>query len=594
MVLKVVGAVAAGFLAVFLFGWIRSPYVRLADAFSQEYDYIVVGGGSAGSVLASRLSEDSDKTVLLLEAGPDDRGVPEISTPMRGAEVAYGCGKKYNWAYLTVPQKNTQQSYPERKGDWPRGKVLGGCSSHNCMVYIRASRYDYDNWAKMGAKGWSYKEVLPYFLKSEDCVNEQLSKSAYHSTGGPLKVDVPKITKLGQMVLRAGQELGYPLIDPNAHSQIGYTEIQSTQANGVRFSTSRGFLHPVLDRENLNVGVNSHVTKVLIENGRAVGVEFKREGKVHTARAKREVVMAAGAVGTPQILLLSGVGPKKHLDELGIKVHADLPVGENLQDHVINDIGISVNTSEGVTEEKVNSMSEWAKYQLYGDGLWRSPWGMEVIAFMGSTEERRKMDYPDVQLHLFSLLFDWGALIDITPEEAERLAPRKNKYGISCFATMLLPDSVGTIRLRSTNPEDDPLIDPNYFDKPGDIEQVLYGVRECQALTTTPTMQKVGAKLVDKPVKACLAKHKYDTDDYWRCHIRSALLTLYHPVGTTKMGDVKDNTTVVDSQLRVKGIQGLRVADASVMPKLVAGNTNAPTIMIAEKAADMIRGIKSV
>lgn len=588
------GAVVAGLAAIFVVSWIRSPFVSLTTAFSEEYDYIVVGGGSAGSVLASRLSEDKDKTVLLLEAGPDDRGVPEISTPMRGNEVAYGCDKKYNWAYLTVPQKRSHESYPDRKGDWPRAKVLGGCSSHNCMVYIRASRHDYDNWEKMGAKGWSYKDVLPYFIKSENNVNEQLRKSAYHGTEGPLKVDVPKVTRLGEMILRAGQELGYPLVDPNAHTMIGYTEVQSTQANGVRFSTSHAFLHPVLDRDNLNIGVNSQVTKVLVENGQAVGVEFKRDGKVHTARAKREIVMAAGAIGTPQILLLSGIGPKKHLEELGIKVQADLPVGDNLQDHVINDIGIAVNTTDGVTPEKVNSMSEWVKYQLYGDGIWRSPWGMEVIAFMGSTAERRKIDYPDVELHIFSLIFDWASLIAVTPEEKDRLAPRKNTNGISCFATMLLPDSVGTIRLRSTDPDEHPLIDPNYLDKPDDINQVLYGVRECQKLITTPTLKKVGAKLVDKPVKACESKHKYDSDDYWRCHIRAALLTLYHPVGTTKMGDPKDNTTVVDPELRVKGIKGLRVADASVMPKLVAGNTNAPTIMIAEKAADLIRGIKTV
>nr|KAG5706356.1 hypothetical protein BaRGS_033117 [Batillaria attramentaria] len=294
------------------------------------------------------------------------------------------------------------------------------------MLYVRGSRHDYDNWVKGGAEGWGYEDVLPYFLKSEDCV--------------------------------------------------------------------------------------------VIENGRATGVEFTTGGNTHTVRAKREVILSAGAIGSPQILMLSGVGPKEHLKSLGIKVQADLPVGDNLQDHVFADIGFSINTTDGITVDKMNSL----RVEF---GIWD-----KTMAFSASTDSKRRADYPDVQLHFPVLMVDWASVISLTPER----------------------------------------------------------------VSTTPTLQRLGAKLVDKPVKACADKHQFDSDDYWRCHIRHTITTCYHPVGTCKMGDGKDPSTVVDSQLRVKGIGGLRVVDASVMPKVVSGNTNAPTIMIAEKAADMIRGIKSV
>nr|KAG5708772.1 hypothetical protein BaRGS_031926 [Batillaria attramentaria] len=590
---QIVGAVLALVAAVVVFILLREPLTPLTDNFHKEYDYIIVGAGSAGCVLANRLSEDGTKRVLLLEAGGDDRGLSLLSVPVSAAEATFG-SDAFSWHFWTEPLEGRLHSFKGQRTLWPRGKVLGGSSSINGMVYIRGSRHDYDNWVKDGAEGWSYKDVLPYFLKSEDAVHEDLLQSKYHGRGGQLKVDIPTPSRLGELMLQAGRDMGYPVVDHNAETMIGFGSVQATQARGVRYSTSRAFLHPVLDRDNLHVGVNAHVRRVVLEKGRATGVEFTRGGVTHTVRATEEVILSAGAIGSPHILLLSGIGPKQHLDSLGIPVHADLPVGENLQDHVTVDIGIGVNTTDGITMDKINSWWETAKYKLLGDGVQRSPWMIEALAFVATSEGKRQAKYPDLQLHLFGMMVDWDSAGVITPEASERFSGRKLTHGLSCLPTLLHPASVGRVRLRTSNPSDPPLIYSRYLDREEDVNILLYGVRMCQKMASTPTLQKLGARLVDKPVRACADKHQYDSDDYWRCHIRQTISTSFHPTCTCKMGDVKDPSTVVDSQLRVKGIGGLRVVDASVMPKVVSGNTNAPTIMIAEKAADMIRGIVTV
>ena len=561
----------------------------LTEQLDSEYDYIVVGGGSAGAVVASRLSEDKDKKVLLLEAGGFWDENPWLHIPIKWLDLE---NTQHDWEYYTEPQDVSCLGLKEKRSFWPRGRVLGGSSMLNAVQYTRGSRFDYDDWAAHGCTGWSYKDVLPYFLKSEDIQIDELKSSKYHSSGGRLGVSGGRVTPLSDVYMKAGEDLGWKISDYNGADQEGFSRIQVTVRNGVRSSTGVEFLGDTADRDNLHIALRSHVTKVDIKNKRATGVYFIRDGRKYFVKARKEVILSAGAIGSPQLLMLSGVGPKDHLTELGINVIADLPVGQNLQDHQMAFMFTRINSPISITTNLQDSFLSKIKYNLFGTGP-LSVGGADGSGFFYIDETKRGKTYADIQFILFSVFIDGNYFKFRDDVAKEHLAPTPNEDGFNIVVSPTHPKSRGTIKLKTTDPFDYPVLDPKYLTDKRDIDEFIAGIRIWEKYMETPTMKKLGVSFDQSKMSFC-SEHKFRSDAYWECYVRHLAVTVYHHSCTCKMGAENDPTSVLDPELRVIGIKGLRVVDASVFPNVTSGNTNAPTIMVAEKAADLIRGIDSV
>jgi choline dehydrogenase-like flavoprotein len=525
----------------------------------EEFDYIIAGGGSAGCVLAGRLSEDKTAKVLLIEAGGSDSH-PLFHVPAGFARMTKGIA---SWGWSTVPQKHMQ----ERVFWYTQAKVIGGGSSINAQVYIRGDPQDFDIWAQSGCTGWSYRDVLPYFKRAEGNTSFQ---GEYHGKDGPLGVSDPLATlPIAEAFLSACDEAGLGRTpDFNGEKREGMGYYQVTQKGGRRSSTATAYLKPALGRSNLTVRRDAQVLRVLIERGRAVGVEVASAGKRQILRARREVILSCGSIGSPRLLMLSGIGPADHLKSLGITPVFDAPgVGSNLQDHL--DLGIVCECTGDHT------------YDKYGKPLWTALAGALYLAFRGgpaasslfATGGFARVDEnaatPDMQFHL-----GFGSGIEAG------IAKLKNS-GVTLNSAFLRPRSRGSVRLASADPSVAPLIDPNYWADPYDREMSLRGLKLAREIMAKPALKRfVLAERVPGPEVA--------SDADLTAYSCASGKTDHHPAGTCRMGT--DAEAVVNPDLTFRGIRALRIVDASVMPHVVSGNTNAATIMIAEKASDMIRG----
>jgi choline dehydrogenase-like flavoprotein len=529
------------------------------------HDYIIIGGGSAGCVLAARLTEDPSVRVALIEAGPPDSSVL-IHCPAGLALLAKN--GQANWAFETVPQPGLGG----RRGYQPRGKVLGGSSSVNAMIYARGQHADYDEWAAQGNEGWGWRDVLPYFKRAE---HNERGADAFHGTGGPLNVmDLRSPNRFGPVFVQAAVQAGFaPNPDFNGADQEGVGMYQVTHKKGERFSAAKAYLTPNLSRPNLQVITQAYTTRILMEGKRAVGIEYREGGQLHQLKAAREVLLCAGALQSPQLLMLSGIGPAAHLQSHGIAVAHDLPgVGRNLHDHVdvvqvvdapqLKDLfGLS---AAGLVRV-LKGIFEWRNFR---SGMLTTNFA-EAGGFIKSDPGEAR---PDLQLH-----FVVGKLVD---------HGRKTVFGhgYSCHVCLLRPQSRGSVQLASRDPAAAPLIDPNFLGDADDLQRLVRGFKIMRRILSQSALAGYGGRELPASAGA-------KSDEQIEAFIRSRADTIYHPAGSCRMGN--GALDVVDAKLQVHGVAGLRVVDASIMPRLVSGNTNAPTIMIAEKAADMIKAARA-
>ena len=523
------------------------------------FDFVIVGAGSAGCVLANRLSAEPARKVALIEAGGAHHNTFNVRAPLGWPEL---WRSKVDWGFSTEPQPHSDQ----RRHFWPRGKTLGGTSCLNAMVYIRGHRDNYDGWRDLGNPGWGYADVLPLFKKSEDNVR---GASEYHGAGGPLYVDEHPVVPVCQAFGEAtAARCGVPVTDDfNGADQLGAGVYQHTARAGLRASTAARFLDPVRSRENLTVLTDTHAIALVVDGDRITGVRVRARGSEQVIEG-REIIVAAGAIGSPHLLLLSGIGPTTELRDAGVECKHELGgVGTHLEDHLIVPLMYDVTANHALELTKTKALWWALKHLVSRTGPLALP-APPVGAFVKS---RPDVPRPDIQFHLSP----WG-----WPHRPNSDEPRDRVYGryASVGPGLIYPRSHGEIRLRSTDPMAPPIIDPQYMSDPADLELLVTGTKLTREIAaTSPFKDMLGAEVFPGP--------HVQSDDELRAHVRLTCNTIFHPTGTCKMG--VDALAVVDHELRVHGLRGLRVADASIMPRIVGGNTNAPTIMIAEKCAEL-------
>ncbi|GAB1864334.1 Glucose dehydrogenase [acceptor] [Camponotus japonicus] len=561
----------------------------------KSYDFIVIGGGSAGNVVVNRLTENPEWNVLLLEAGGHENEITDV--PILSLFLHK---TKMDWQYRPQPQDTACQAMVDHRCCWTRGKVLGGSSVLNTMLYIRGNRRDFDQWESFGNPGWGYDDVLPYFKKSQDQRNPYLARNTkYHSTGGYLTVqECPYVSPLGIAFLQAGEEMGYDIRDINGEQQTGFSLFQFTMRRGTRCSTAKAFIRPIQLRKNFHLSTWSHVTRMLIDpkNKKVYGVEFIRNGRKKMVFAKKEVILSAGAINSPQLLMLSGIGPRMHLEQLGIPVIQDLPgVGQNLQDHIaVGGLVFPIDYEVGIVMPRMITIKSALKYAITEDGPLTSSIGLEAVGFISTKYANQTDDWPDIEFMLTSSgISSAGSQAKeahgLTDEFYNQVFGKINNHDVfGVFPMILRPKSSGYIRLKSKNPLDYPLLYHNYLTHPEDVAVLREGVKAAIAFGETKSMKKFGSRFHSKLIPGCENFSLY-TDEYWTCILRIYTLSIYHLSCSAKMGPPSDPMAVVNPELKVYGIEGLRVIDASIMPTITSGNINAPVIMIGEKGADLIK-----
>uniref|UniRef100_A0A182LTF8 Glucose-methanol-choline oxidoreductase N-terminal domain-containing protein n=1 Tax=Anopheles culicifacies TaxID=139723 RepID=A0A182LTF8_9DIPT len=567
------------------------------------YDFVIVGAGSAGAVMAARLSEICHWDVLLLEAGTDETYLTEVPFLYPTLQTS-----RVDWKFRTEPSEQFCLAMEDRRCRWPRGKALGGSSTINAMLFVRGNPRDFDAWRDLGNPGWSYKDMLPYFLKLEDMRDPQYANLSYHGQGGPISVErYGYHTPLRNHLLAGLKEMGLTnrYGEVNGPVQSGFAVPHGSIRNGLRCSTAKGYLRPSASRKNLHISTKTMVERILIDptDRRAYGVQFEKEGRRYYVMVSKEVILSAGALNSPHLLMLSGIGPREQLERHGIQVIQHLPgVGQNLQDHVATGAGgytvqqppgsgpLAYDFAEAVGVDTLRRFLFNNDGMLYGMSL------CEVMGFLNTKYQDPSLDWPDIELFLASLsdLTDGGRF-------GKRGSGMSNKYYAEVYEEQIYqnsymvipmlsrPLSSGWLELASKDPHERIRIYPNYFHDPKDMMVLIEGLKFAEALANTSAMRKINATLIDYSRSPCRPDQFPNKDDFYVCLVRHYTQTIYHPCGTAKMGPITDPMAVVDRFLRVHHIGGLRVVDASIFPVITTGNTNVPTIATGEKAADIVK-----